>query len=104
MALGLPGPIPSCVSVEFLLGVGRNGPGASWAKSTRLPYQLLIITGWRMVLEFPGPIPTAFLGIRVSSMGNDPGVPLSSSMSFPYQALMISLWKLPLDTSSRLPY
>ena len=59
-----------------------------WPSPSGLPYQFLIINGWRMVLKLPGQIPTAFLG--KFDMENDPGAPLSKSIRVPDQFFIIS--------------
>ena len=60
MALELPGPISSDFFVKSLLRICRNGPGASWANSIRVPYQILFRNVWKIVLELPAPIPYDF--------------------------------------------
>ena len=80
-APGFPGPIPSCSLIKSLLKIDgkwpwlsleqfldmsllnpyqksmENDPGASRAKSFRLPYQTVIDNLWKMLLELTGPIP-----------------------------------------------
>ena len=75
MALELPGPSSSDFFAESLLRIFRNCLGASLVNSIRFPNPFLTIHGWRVVIEFPGPIPLAFLGRIVSNMEDDPGAP-----------------------------
>ena len=88
LALEILQPIPPDVLLHPLHEFVENDPGTPWSNSIRFPYQLLIIHGWRMVLEFPGPIPTAFRGRSEFDMENDLGVHLSSSLLDYYQECM----------------
>ena len=90
-----------------LLRTCRHHPGASLVNSIRFPDPFLIILGWRMVLEFPCPIPTAFLGRSVFNMENGPSsliqfhdFPLLNSQE---KCMEIGFGALQA-TSNRLPY